>query len=108
MHHPSTLVRLKKKLSVRRTIQDDQFLRLRSAFVLRTNARKASAAIVGVITGYDKQGARFQLFCRQVRRCAEKYDAINLTRCRLDRRVAGGSAKAPPTTDTVLAPRAFK
>ena len=59
---------------------------------MRTNARKASAAVVGVIAGDDKQGPRLQLFCREVRRCAEKYDAINLTRRGLDRRIAGGSA----------------
>src|SRR3569623_1575057 len=33
-HHPSTLVRLKKKLSVCRTSQHDQLFRLRSPLVL--------------------------------------------------------------------------
>jgi hypothetical protein len=40
---------LEKKLSVRGTIQDDQFFRFWSLFVLSTNAGKPQASIVGVI-----------------------------------------------------------
>jgi hypothetical protein len=62
------LIGLEKKLSVRGAIHDDQFLRLRSFFALRTNARKPWAAVVGVIAGNNEQGSRLQLFCREVRR----------------------------------------
>jgi hypothetical protein len=48
------LIGLEKKLGVRGTIYNDQFLRLRSLFVLRTNARKPCAVVVGVIAGDDE------------------------------------------------------
>jgi hypothetical protein len=53
-HDAIALIGLEKKLSVRGTIQNDQFLRLRSFFVLRTNARKPWAVVVGVIAGDDE------------------------------------------------------
>ncbi|HEY7307634.1 MAG TPA: hypothetical protein VH601_26155 [Bryobacteraceae bacterium] len=40
MHDTRTLVSLEKKLSVRGTIQNDQFFRSWSFFVLSTDARK--------------------------------------------------------------------
>jgi len=45
-HDAIALIGLEKKLSVRGTIHNDQFLRLRSFFALRTNARKPWAAVV--------------------------------------------------------------
>src|SRR4051794_17997750 len=77
-HDSIGLIGLEKKLGVRGTIENDQFLRLRSLFILRTNARKPPAAVVGVIARDDEKSPRLQLFRRDVRRCSEKYDAINL------------------------------
>lgn len=49
MHDTSTLVRLEKKLSVRGTIQNDQFFRRWNLFVLSADARKPEAGSVGII-----------------------------------------------------------
>jgi hypothetical protein len=39
LHHSAVLICLEQKLGVRRAIQDNEFLRLRSPLVLRTDAR---------------------------------------------------------------------
>src|SRR5580700_107515 len=91
-HDAIALIGLEKKLSVRGTIQNDQFLRLRSFFVLRTNARKPWAPVVAVIAGDDEQSSGLQLCCGEVRRRTQKYDAINLTWHGFDGRIAGSSA----------------
>jgi hypothetical protein len=92
VHDTSTLVRLEKKLSVGGTVQQDQFFRLRSLFVLGSDAWKAQAGIVGVIARNNEQGSRFQLLRSEVRRRAEKYDPINYALRGLDRRIAGSAA----------------
>ena len=98
MHDTSTLVRLEQKLSVRGTIQNDEFFRPRSFFVLSTNARKPLPSTVAVIARNNEQGPRFHFVCREVRCCTEKHDAINLPRCGLDRCIPSSSA-AEATSD---------
>jgi hypothetical protein len=83
---------LEKKLGMRGTLQNNQFFRLRSFFVLGTDARKPWASAVAVIAGNNEQGSRLQLIGGEVRRRAKKYDAINLARHGLDRSIAGSSA----------------
>ena len=92
VHDPSTLIRLEEKLGVRRTIENNQLLGLRSLFILGANARKASAVVVCIIPRDYEQGPGLQLFCREIRRRAEKHDAINLAGGGLNRRIAGSSA----------------
>jgi hypothetical protein len=48
------LIALEKKLGVSGTLQNDQLLWLGSFFVLHTDARKARAGVVGVITSDDE------------------------------------------------------
>jgi hypothetical protein len=53
--------------------------------------------VVGVIGGDDEQSARLQLFCREVRRGTQKYDAVNLAWEGFDRCIArGGATEAAP------------
>ena len=54
MHDTSTLVGLEKKLSVRGTLQNDQFFRLWSFLVLSADAWKPKASPVGIIARNDE------------------------------------------------------
>jgi len=61
-HDTIALIGLEKKLSVRGTIHNYHFLRLRSfsyCALLRTNAPMPWAVVVGVIAGDEEQGPRF-------------------------------------------------
>ncbi len=68
----------KRNWSVRGTIQNNQFFRFRSFFVLGTDARQPQAGTIGVIARNNEQSPRFQLIGREVWCGAEEYDAINL------------------------------
>jgi len=99
VHDTSTLVGLEQKLRVRGAIQNDQFFRSWSVFVLSANAWKPRTGIIGVIAGHNEQRARFQLFCREVRRSAKKDDAVDRSRGRPDGRIASGCGAKAASND---------
>lgn len=54
-HHALALIRIKEKLSMRRSFQKDQLLWFRSFFVFRANSRKPWSIAACVIAGDDEQ-----------------------------------------------------
>jgi len=88
---------LKQKLRVRRTIHHNQLFWLGSFFVLRLYTGKSWPAVVPVFARDDKQRSRFQAACRKIRRSSKKYDSLNLSRQRFDRRIARSRAPKTPS-----------
>ena len=108
-HHAIALIGLEKKLSVRGTIQNDQFLWIRSFFILRANTRKPWAGFVRVIAGDDEEDSRLQLFRREVRRAPRStMRSTSPGMDLIDASPAAPPPKLPPTTETVLTPCVFK
>jgi hypothetical protein len=67
-HHAIALIGLEEELSVRRSIEDDQFLRLGGFLVLCANSGEARPVSARVLLGDNEKAGGFEPISREIGR----------------------------------------
>lgn len=98
-HHALSLIRFKKGLRVRGTIEDDQLFGFGSIFVISANLRQTWSICACIVARYNEERATLELLGGTVGVGAQEYDAINLPRLRGNRCVASSSPSRADAND---------
>lgn len=99
------LIGLEEELSVCRSIEDDQLLRLGSFLVLCANPGEAQFGSAGVIAGDDEKAGRLEPISGKIGRVAKKDEAIDSTaRCGNGCVADGSASHAGPDDGNGFAP----